>query len=107
MAAMDLQQVRKTQAMENLQSKNFELSNHILAIVNNTLKAVEKMSEEIYDSKDAERILSTVKTATNIIGLVPTPPENKFEFNAVIGGFEFVEIGATEMAEIIEAEINE
>jgi hypothetical protein len=91
--------------MDNLQSRNYELSNHILAIVNNTLKAVEKMSEDIYDSKDAERILSTVKTATNIIGLVPTPPELKIEHNMVIGGFEFVEIKEREMKELIEIEV--
>jgi len=107
MAALELKEVRKNQALENLQSKNYELSNHILAIVNNTLKAVEEMSKEIYDSKDAERILATVKTATNIIGLVPTPPENKFEFNAAIGGFEFIEIDNAEMAQIIEAQIDE
>ena len=82
----------RKRAIDNLTSNNYELSNQILSIVNNVLTQTVIMSQEINDPKDSRDILATVKSCADLVGLVPSNPDTKIDFNFKVMGFDFIEV---------------
>ena len=86
-------------AIDNLRSDNFELSNLVKSAVNVSVKKSIDMLENIDDPNELLTIVKTIETATKIVGLSPKESQTNVQINA-INGFDFVEIDKEEVIQL-------
>lgn len=86
-------------AIDNLRSGNYELSTLMKNAVLTAVKRQTEMMSELDDPNDLLTAVKVIETSSKIVGLSPKETQANIQINA-INGFEFIELGQDDIAQI-------